>query len=249
MTLRAAHGAARAFGHVLVPEVLPADELPAGVPDHARPESPADRGEAGRFARGNGTAALGGKARAGKTRLADRMGLRHLADDAAFAPYKRAAAAFRTAQCAELARTVGGGRCGPAPSSLVASAALQLAWSRYLSDVAAETGDADGAIKASRLAEASRSSLLAAHELCAREASARRQANPRGAHEAVMARILAAGAEAKPSEDALTNKRSSSEAAGWTSPTKTRELSDEINGAADAAPVVVASGDPPEGSP
>ena len=72
-----------------------------------------------------------------------------------------------------VAKTVGGGVCGPAPSSLVASAALQLAWSRYLGDVAAETGDPDMALKASRLAEASRQSLLAAHELCAKEALAR----------------------------------------------------------------------------
>lgn len=153
--------------------MLPADELPAGVPARARPQSPSDRGEAGRFARGNTLARLGGAARRGQTRLADRLGLAHLADDAAFRPYRAAAVSFRRAQCAELARTVGGGVCGPAPSSLVASAALQLAWSRYLSDVAATTGDPDLALKASRLAEASRQSLLAAHELCAREALAR----------------------------------------------------------------------------
>jgi hypothetical protein len=68
---------------------------------------------------------------------------------------------------------VGGGVCGPAPSSLVASAALQLAWSRYLSDRAATDGDPELALKASRLAEASRQSLLAAHELAAKEALAR----------------------------------------------------------------------------
>jgi hypothetical protein len=170
MTLRSGHGAGAGVPRV---EVLPADELPAGVPAAARAVSPSDRGEAGRFARGNSLAVHGGRARAGKTRLADRMGLRRLPDGAAFAPYKRAAVPFRRAQCAQLAASVGGGFCGPGPSSLVASAALQLAWSRYLSDVAAETGDADTALQASRLADASRQNLLAAHELCAREAAAR----------------------------------------------------------------------------
>jgi hypothetical protein len=59
---------------------------------------------------------------------------------------------------------------------MVASAALQLAWSRYLSDQAATTGDAELAVTASRLADASRNNLLAAHELCAKEAAARPRA-------------------------------------------------------------------------
>jgi hypothetical protein len=58
----------------------------------------------------------------------------------------------------------------------VASAALALAWSRYFSDVAARTGDAELAVKAVRLGDSSRQALLTAHELCAREA----QARPRG---------------------------------------------------------------------
>jgi hypothetical protein len=62
---------------------------------------------------------------------------------------------------------------------VVASAALQLAWSRYLSDRAAEEGDAEMALASSRLADASRQNLLAAHELCAREAKAR-PTNPGG---------------------------------------------------------------------
>jgi hypothetical protein len=170
MALRTGHGTGAGTPRV---EVLPADELPAGVPDAARQESPTDRGEAGRFARGNRLARAGGKARAGKTRLADRLGLRQLPDGSAFATYKASAVSFRRAQCAALASSVGGGYCGPAPSSFVASAALQLAWSRYLSDVAAETGDGELAIQASRLANDSRQNLLAAHELCARESAGR----------------------------------------------------------------------------
>jgi hypothetical protein len=166
-----------------------ADELPKGVPAHADPDSRIAASEAGKFARGNRRSVLGGKARAGKTRLADRLGLRTLADTSEFRAYKGAAVAFRRAQCAALSATVGGGYCGPGPSSLVASASLQLAWSRFLSDLAAENGDADLALKASKLADASRSNLLSAHELCAREASARQQdpAVARANHERVLA--------------------------------------------------------------
>jgi hypothetical protein len=164
--IRRSHGAT-------YPEVATVDELPAGVPDAPRVESPTDRGPGGRFAPGNSLAGLAGKARKGKTRLADRLGLRAIPDAAAFRPYKAAAASFRRAQCAELAKTVGGGVCGPAPSSLVASAALQLAWSRYLADLAASENDPDLALKASKLSDASRQNLLAAHELCALEARAR----------------------------------------------------------------------------
>ena len=175
MALRSGHGAGAGVPRI---EVLPADEVPVGVPGSARAESPSDRGERGAFARGNSLARLGGRARAGKTRLADRLGLARLPEGSAVGPNRAAAVSFRRAQCTELARTVGGGVCGPAPSSLVASAALQLAWSRYLSDVAAQTGDAAMALQASRLADASRQSLLAAHEIAAREATARAAATP-----------------------------------------------------------------------
>jgi hypothetical protein len=114
---------------------------------------------------------LGGKSRAGQTRLATRLGLTALAADPAFRPYKGAAESFRRAQVARLAATCGGGECGPAPSSIVASAALQLAASRYLFDHA--KGDAPTLALASRLANDSRQNLLAAFELAAREAEAK----------------------------------------------------------------------------
>jgi hypothetical protein len=173
MTIRTGHGSGAGVPRV---EVLPADELPVGVPVDAGPDSPSDRGEGGRFAPGNALARVGGRSRAGKTRLADRLGLAVLPDGSAFTPYRASAVSFRRAQCASLAASVGGGVCGPAPSSIVASAALALAWSRYLSDVAAEAGDAELAARAARLGETSRQHLLAAHELCAREAAARPRA-------------------------------------------------------------------------
>jgi hypothetical protein len=174
VTIRAAHGAgADALVRV---ETLPADELPAGIPAEARDESPRDRGAAGRFAPGNTLARRGGQSKAGKSKLTARLGLSSLSDTSAFLPYRKAASTFRRVQCTALARTVGGGVCGPAPSSIVASAALALAWSRYFSDVAAMTGDADLAVKAIRLGDSSRQALLTAHELCAREAQARPRA-------------------------------------------------------------------------
>ena len=156
--------------HPMTPRV---DELPAGVPADARVETPQDRDRGGRFQPGNTLAKAGGIARKGKSRLAARLSLKRLADDAEFRPYKASASAFRKAQCAELAKLVGGGVCGPGPSSIVASAALALAWSRYFSDAAAATGDAELASKAMRFAESSRNHLLSAHELCAWEAKSR----------------------------------------------------------------------------
>jgi hypothetical protein len=156
------------------------DELPNGVSGPLAPtqdEHTSERRPDGTWAKGARTAQRkGGNATRGRTRLADRLGLAKLAEGAAFAPYKLAAVTFRRAQCAELSRTVGGGMCGPGPSSMVASAALQLAWSRYLSDLAASTGDPALALSASKLADASRNNLLSAHELAAREAQARPKA-------------------------------------------------------------------------
>ena len=173
MALRTGHGNGAGTPRI---EVLPVDELPGGIALEAPEETSQDRGTAGRFAPGNQLARRGGLAKRGKVRLAERIGLRRHSDQSAFAPYRASAVSFRRAQCAELARSVGGGVCGPAPSSCVASAAMQLAWSRYFADEAELTGDPELALKASRLADASRQNLLAAHELCAKEAASRPQA-------------------------------------------------------------------------
>jgi len=102
-----------------------------------------------------------------KLALLETLGLQSLPDE--LAPYVVAAEEFATAEVERLARTVGGGICGAAPASLVQSAALQLAASR----AAFAAGDAT---QGSRLANDSRQNLLAAHELAAREAKARPQA-------------------------------------------------------------------------
>jgi hypothetical protein len=190
MTLRNGHGNGAGVPRV---EVLPVDELPAGVPDPQRCGQPAvQRDELGRLAGSAAAAelgALGGRARAGKSRLAVRLALGETFADPRFTPYAKAAKAFRRAQVAALARDVGGGRCGPGPSSIVASAALQLAASRFAFEV---LGDL---VLGSRLADGSRQNLLAAHELAAREALAR----PRPANH-VLAAIEAAA-------DAPTTRR------------------------------------------
>lgn len=169
MTLRTGHGAGKGAPRI---EVLPVDELPAGVPDEARDESPTDRGDGGRFARGNGLAAVGGNARKGQCRLAHRLHLGDSFSDARFAPYARSAKVWRNAQLRQLSATVGGGFVGPGPSSVIASAALQLAASRFAFEV---LGDL---VLGSKLANDSRQNLLAAHELTAKEALARPKPDP-----------------------------------------------------------------------
>lgn len=154
-----------------------ADELPDGVPAPARPAP--ERDAAGRFIAGPGQRALarkGGEAKAEAAQLAKLLGLRAVDESHAYAPYARLAREFRDHHMAELAATVGGGKVGPGPASVVSTAALQLAASRYLADLGAEQGDAKLLLDASRLGDASRTNLLSAHELCAREAKARADA-------------------------------------------------------------------------
>jgi hypothetical protein len=115
-------------------------------------------------------AARGGEAHGGKTRLACKLALGDTFAEPRFLPYANSARNFRREHVMQLARDVGGGHCGPAPSSIVASAALQLAASRFAFEV---LGDLQ---LGSRLANDSRQNLLAAHELCAREALSRPKA-------------------------------------------------------------------------
>ena len=117
---------------------------------------------------------LGGLAKAALERglrVLDGLGLRGI-PDATLAPYLPDAEAFALRKITDLARDVGGGHCGPGPSSIIQSAALQLAGSRA-AFAAGET------MLGSRLADASRSNLHSAHELCVLEAKAMREARAR----------------------------------------------------------------------
>jgi hypothetical protein len=165
VTLRTGHGDGAGVPRV---EVLPIDELPKGVQGTALAEHRGERHDDGTFKPGARTAqSAGGSSARETTRLARRLTLGDSFADPRFERYARAARAFRKAHVTSLARTVGGGHCGAAPASIIASAALQLAGSRFAFEV---LGDMT---LGSRLADASRQNLLAAHELCAKEAVAR----------------------------------------------------------------------------
>ena len=168
MTIQRSQGALR-------PMVAPLDELPAPM---AAVAVPANRRPNGTFAdsetaRANG--ARGGRARAGRARLVSALGLSALADDAAFKPDRDAGDAWVREHLERLAMQVGAPGPGPGPSSIIVSAGVQLAASRFLSDKAAATGDAKLFQLASQLANDSRQNLLAAFELAVREAKARKE--------------------------------------------------------------------------
>lgn len=145
------------------------------------PGPPVRRGEGRRFQPGNAASAAGGKAKAGKVSFVASLGLAPATlDGVAFAPYRRKAASFRAQHCRELA-ILAGGTAGSGPSSMVATAALQFAWSRYLFDLAASSeeqgskGHLDLVKTASKLGDSSRQNLLAAYELAVREGKSREQ--------------------------------------------------------------------------
>lgn len=155
---------------------MPADELPAGVPAPARPAVARD--ERGRILPGDGASALaraGGRAKAEARQLGQLLGLQEVPEGHPYAPYARLAREWRDDHMRQLASHVAGGEVGPGPASIVSTAALQLAASRWLSDKGAAEGDARAILDASKLADASRQNLLAAHELAAREAKGRPQ--------------------------------------------------------------------------
>lgn len=178
MTLRSGHGAGAGKPRV---EVLPADELPQPVPRiTSQPAVPLAFRQDGKIANAETAKELGrrgGRAKARRVRLVDSLGLAKIAEDSAFGPYRNAAEEFVSHHLASLAM-VAGGEVGPGPSTMVASAALQLAASRYAFDRFAETADPSWAKLGSTLSNDSRQNLLAGYELAVREAKARRDVAP-----------------------------------------------------------------------
>jgi hypothetical protein len=168
--LRTGHGQGAGQPHI----ENPMKDLPTGVQAPEQAPSKGERRRDGTFTKGARTAqSEGGKSRRETTRLARRLGLSTVPDCAEFAPYKKAAVDFRRSHCSSIARSVGGGFCGPGPSSIVATASLQLAASRFLFDLAGRKPSLKLFAEASRLANDSRQNLLAAHSLCALESRAR----------------------------------------------------------------------------
>ncbi len=161
------------------PEAPRADELPKGLQAIEQAEASTERREDGTFAPGASTQqSKGGKALKNRTALSHRTGLDTQMAMPGFQPYLKQARAYAKQICSDYAKSFGGGYCGPGPASVISSAALQLAASRFLGDQGAATGDADALLKASRLADASRANLLSAQELVALEAEARPKINP-----------------------------------------------------------------------
>lgn len=168
---RTAHG--KGASALVRIEAPPVDELAEGVQGEPLAEHRQERDGAGRFRPGARTAqAAGGASSREMTRLARRLTLGDALSDPRFEPFARAARAFRKAHITALARDVGGGHCGTGPASIIASASMQLAGSRFAFEV---LGDLQ---LGSRLANDSRQNLLAAHELAAREAQARPKRDP-----------------------------------------------------------------------
>ena len=171
MAIRTGHGSGRGQPRI---EVLPIDELPVGLPAPTRP-APV-RQSTGKFEKSTGTtelARLGGKAKSEARQLGALLALWQAPEGHEYAPYARLGREWRDAHLAQLAATVAGGEVGPGPASIVSSAAIQLAASRWLADLGARTCDPKMMVEASKLADSSRQNLLAAHELAAREAKAR----------------------------------------------------------------------------
>lgn len=177
MAWRNGHGSGKGAPRV---EVLPVDELPSGVASPGVTMTNGTASAAGAALRGSGDTVaaselgrLGGLAKAARDRglrVLDGLGLRGTPHES-LAPYLADAEAFALSEIRRLAAEVGGGECGPMPSSMVQSAALELAGSRA-------AFAAGNTILGSRLATSSRQNLLGAFELCARLAKARPQAKP-----------------------------------------------------------------------
>jgi hypothetical protein len=133
MAYRNGHGNGRGSPRI---ETLPVDELPkpiAGttVADRLPIRQKGDWLFNSESARAVGR--LGGLAKARRIRLIDSLGLSKLSDDSSFLPYRDAAEEFVSHHRDALARQAGG-ELGPAPSTMVASAGLQLAASRWAFD-------------------------------------------------------------------------------------------------------------------
>jgi len=191
MAQRRAHGTARAGGALVVHESVPFDELrrPDPVPDASGPVARRSDGTVADSASARSLGRRGGKASQLYGRILRSLGLVELAADHAFHPYEVAGQDFADTYIASLARMFDG-TCGEGPASIVKTAGLQLAVSRYFYDLGKQTGDVKLLGQASQLGNDSRVSAGSAYELQSREAEARRKAAPaQSPHDALAAAI------------------------------------------------------------
>lgn len=160
---RQAHGRSAEGGRLTASEVPPVDELrPASPAQTAR----AERSKDGRFAKGNGVARMR-RTRVGPSALA---GFEVHPKFQAFRAWGRRYASHRIGELAKLH----GGEVSAAVGSLVESAALNLAASRFLHAIAASQPSAAKVfLLASRLADSARGHERDAWQLASLEAAAR----------------------------------------------------------------------------
>lgn len=187
MGLRSSHGLGRDSNGPLRVEVLPADELPKPNAEDmdARLE---ERKRVGRpFKKGN-KAAVGRRPKLARLGV-DRDKLSH--KDPRYVKALYMAESYRKRRVSEM--RIAHGFVSVGAMSIMATAALQLAMSRFMMDVATDTMDMDLIKKSSAMANDSRQNELAAWELCSREASAKTRAaanaTPWLAHEAPKVRV------------------------------------------------------------
>jgi hypothetical protein len=140
-----------------------------------------------KFQKGNAFARLGGAAKKDTNKLLNQCGI---PDTVKFKSFKAIAQSFHKFHVQRLARDVGGGECGPAPALMVKFASHQAASAEYLYREAVKLLETPGEDpsplstvtglfeSSSKLQNASRQNLLAAHELCAKEAQSRRNKKP-----------------------------------------------------------------------
>lgn len=172
MTLRSGHGTGTGVPRI---EVLPADELqqpdpsPASSPTLAWGDmTPEQRHEAAKA-----WGRRGALVRASRTRLLGSLGLTVLGAEHDFHGYEKAGEAFAEKHVETLGAMFDG-HVGEGPASIVMTAAIQLAASRFMYDRGKDKGDAKLLGEASKLGDASRQNILASYELQAREAAARK---------------------------------------------------------------------------
>jgi hypothetical protein len=173
MSLRSGHGTGAGSPRI---EVLPPDEAPQPVPAPiAAPSAPLafrQNGQIADSATAKVLGAKGGRERARKIRLVDSLGLSSMVAETSFGPYRAAAEEFVRHHLGELAMQAGG-EVGPGPATMVASAGLQLAASRWAFDRGAEQNDPSLIKLGSSLANDSRQNLACAYEYAVRAAKAR----------------------------------------------------------------------------
>ena len=138
-------------------------------PKHG-PGWPAPRMVAG-TERARAWASAGGKATSRQKQLARLLGLSELREGQLSA-YRKYARAWLDEQLSHLTSILAH-PAGPGVVSIVCSAALQMAASRWFFDEGMKTGDERMMLSGSRLAEASKQSLLAAETLATQEAQDR----------------------------------------------------------------------------